>query len=155
MLRRMAYVTAEARQELLDTVARATDEIGGALAALTEAYEQVDDRTGDRLEEELFKPVQRAYASARRTHESFAQRVELPTRTFTPPASHAPRAPQKAVEDAIEAVQEADEILIELQDSLAPVEVGDPELRAGLQDVRKLLIEADQRSVGFLRVLGR
>lgn len=57
MLRRMAYVTAEARQELLDTVARATDEIGGALAALTEAYEQVDDRTGDRLEEELFKPV--------------------------------------------------------------------------------------------------
>ena len=32
-----------------------------------------------------------------------------------------------AVEDAIEAVQEADEILIELQDSMAPVEVGDAE----------------------------
>lgn len=151
----MAYVTAEARQELLDTVARATDEIGGALAALTEAYEQVDDRTGDRLEEELFKPVQRAYAGARKTHEGFATRVDLPTRTFSPPASHAPRAPRKAVEDAVEAVQEADEILIELQDSMAPVEVGDPELRAGLQDVRRLLVEADERSVGFLRVLGR
>lgn len=52
-------------------------------------------------------------------------------------------------------MQEADEILIELQDSMAPVEVGDPELRAGLQDVRKLLVQADERSVGFLRVLGR
>lgn len=151
----MAYVTAEARQQLLDTVAQATDEIGGALAALGEAYEQVDDRTGDRLEDELFKPVQTAYARARRVHEGFATRVSLPTRTFAPPASHAPRMPRKAVEDAIEAVQEADEILIELQDSGSPVEVGDRELREGLSELRRLLVEVDERSVGFLRVLGR
>ena len=38
----MAYDTAEARQELLDDVAAATDRLGVALAALGEAYEQLD-----------------------------------------------------------------------------------------------------------------
>ena len=80
----MAYVTAEARQELLDTIARATDEIGAALGVLGEAYEQLDEQTGDRLEEALFKPVQGAYGRARRTHSEFAGRYDLPTRTFAP-----------------------------------------------------------------------
>ena len=38
----MAYVSAEARQELLDTIADAIDELGVALAALGEAYEQLE-----------------------------------------------------------------------------------------------------------------
>ena len=43
----MVQTTAEARQQLLDTVARATDQIGFALAALGAAYEQLDDRSAD------------------------------------------------------------------------------------------------------------
>ena len=43
----MTYVAAEARQQLLDTVAEATDRIGFALAALGEAYEQLDGRAAD------------------------------------------------------------------------------------------------------------
>ena len=58
----MAYTDAEARQELLGAVADAIDDIGSALAALGAAYEQLDEPTADRLEEELFGPVQHATA---------------------------------------------------------------------------------------------
>jgi hypothetical protein len=36
-----------------------------------------------------------------------------------------------------------------------PVEVGDPELRAGLAEVRRVLGELPARVQGLLRVLGR
>ena len=39
----MAYTTSEARQELLDTVAQAANELGFASACLAEAYEQLDE----------------------------------------------------------------------------------------------------------------
>jgi hypothetical protein len=39
----MAYTTSEARQELLDTVAQATNELGFASACLAEAHEQLDE----------------------------------------------------------------------------------------------------------------
>ena len=38
----MAYTDAQARQQLLDALASAADEIGVALANLGEAYEQLD-----------------------------------------------------------------------------------------------------------------
>jgi hypothetical protein len=154
-MRLMAYSTAEARQQLLDALGKATDEIGLALACLTEAYEQLDEDTGDRLEEALFRPVQSAYGRARRTHSEFATRVELPVRTFAPPAQTHPRGTREAVSDAIEAVEEADIQLSELQDSLAPVEVGDAELRAGLSEVRRLLADVEAAATAFVRVLGR
>ena len=50
--------TAEARQQLLDSIAKATDQIGAALAGLGAAYEQLDDTRADELEEQLFRPVQ-------------------------------------------------------------------------------------------------
>src|SRR3954471_19224065 len=78
----MAYATREAREELLATVAAATEEIGVALSALGAAYEQLDDRTADRLEEDLFRPVQLAYGRARRTHAGFAERHALAGRSF-------------------------------------------------------------------------
>ena len=53
----MAYSTLEGRQELLDGLAGAIDDIGFALAALGAAYEQLDEPTADRLEEQLFGPV--------------------------------------------------------------------------------------------------
>ena len=64
----MAYNTAEARQELLDDVAEATDDIGVALAAVGAAFEQLDDYNADKLEQELFRPIQMAYGRAQRTH---------------------------------------------------------------------------------------
>src|SRR3712207_2816274 len=152
----MAYVTAEARQELLDEIARAIDEIGGALAALGEAYEQLDERSADALEEQLFRPVQVAYGRARRTHGDFASRHGLPGRTFQPAAAAAPSAGVHGLlELAVEAVEEADDPLSTLQDSPKPVEVGDPELRAGLAEVRRLLGELEGASRTFLRGFGR
>jgi hypothetical protein len=152
----MAYVTREARQQLLDDIAQAIERLGLALAALGSAYEQLDERTADRLEEELFGPVQLAYGRARRTHSGFAQRHGLPQRAFEPAA---PRAASHGVagllDMAVEAVAEADATLAELQDSMMPVEVGDPELRAGLAEVRELIGDLSERARALMRTLGR
>jgi hypothetical protein len=152
----MAYVTREARQELLDTVAEATDRIAAALAAIGAAYEQLDEASADRLEEQLFRPVQLTYGRARRTHNGFAERYDLPLRDFEPAV---PGVPSTGVagflDDAIDAMQHADDILTELQDSLSPVEVGDAELRAGLADVRERLGELPERATVFMRTFGR
>jgi hypothetical protein len=152
----MAYVTREAREQLLGTVAQATEEIGVALAALGAAYEQLDEQSGDRLEAELFRPVQVAYGRARRTHAGFAERHGLPGHTFEPASAGLPSQGVRGfVEHAAEALEEADAILSELQDSMRPVEVGDPELRAGLAEVRELITEPPERARRFLSLLGR
>ena len=152
----MAYVSAEARQELLDTIADAIDELGVALAALGEAYEQLDERTADTLEERLFRPVQTAYGRAQRTHSGFARRFGLAARSFVPATRSVPSTGVKGfVADAVEAVTQADADLAELQDSMMPVEVGDAELRAGLADVRELLGDIRRRADGLLRTFGR
>ncbi|HEY3187263.1 MAG TPA: hypothetical protein VGJ70_07295 [Solirubrobacteraceae bacterium] len=152
----MAYVSAEARQQLLDAIAAATDEIGVALAALGDAYEQLDEHSADRLEEELFRPVQAAYGRAKRTHAEFAERHGLPGRTFAAAPPRAPSRGVKAVLDgAVQAVGEADGALATLQDSMMPVEVGDAELRAGLAEVRTLLGDVAGRARRFVRVVGR
>ena len=151
----MAYVSAQARQELLDAVAEAADEIGVALSALGDAFDHLDDQSADRLEEQLFRPVQHAYGRAQRTHNEFAGRVSLPTRTFTPAGPPAPHGAAAALEVAVDAVAEADEKLATLQDSMRPVEVGDAELRAGLSEVRRLLGDVEQRARAFERTRGR
>jgi hypothetical protein len=152
----MAYNSAEARQELLDTVAEAIDEIGFALASLGEAYEQLDENSADRLEAELFRPVQLAYGRAKRTHDEFADRHGLPDRTFEPAVRSAPSNGARGfVDNAAEAAAAADAILAELQDSLRPIEVGDPELRAGLEEVRTRLGDVQAYARQFVRTLGR
>jgi len=152
----VSYGTDEARQELLDTVAEAIEEIGQALAALGEAYELLDEQTADRLEDELFGPVQTAYGRAKRTHTAFATRSNLPTRAFaTAPAPSASAGVHGLVDSAIEAVDAADHGLAELQDSLRPVEVGDPELRAGLAEVRTILADVHRRARALESVIGR
>ena len=80
----MAYTTSQARQELLDTVAQAANELGFASACLAEAYEQLDEYNGDRLEAECFRPVQMAYGRAKRTHSEFAARHGLRAAAFEP-----------------------------------------------------------------------
>jgi hypothetical protein len=152
----MAYTNAQARQQLLDTVAEAIEDIGSALASLGEAYEQLDENSADRLEQELFRPVQMAYGRAQRTYTGFADRHGLPGHTFQ---SATPGAPSHGVkgflDSAMDAVGKADGALATLQDSMLPVEVGDPELRAGLEEVRTLLADLRARARQFVRTLGR
>jgi hypothetical protein len=152
----MAYTNAQARQQLLEGVAQAIEEIGLALASLGEAYEQLDEQNADRLEEELFRPVQMAYGRAKRTYTEFADRHDLPSQTFQ---AASPGAPSKGVkgflDSAMDAVGEADNALATLQDSMLPVEVGDTELRGGLEEVRKLLGALPGRARQLVRTLGR
>jgi hypothetical protein len=141
---------------MLDTLGEAIDDIAAALAALAGAYEQLGTVPADRLEEELFGPVQTAYGRAKRTYTGFAQRHGLPDRTFSPAPEGLPSTGVRGfVDGAVESVQEADDVLAELQDSMMPVEVGDPELRAGLAEVRELLGDVRSRAREFTRTLGR
>ena len=136
----MAYTTAEARIQMLDDLAHAIDEIGVALGALGEAYELLDEQNGDRMEEQLFRPVQVTYGRAKRTYSGFAERHGLPAREFEPSAAgRAGQSAREALDGAIEAIEEADHLLVEIQDSMMPVEVGDPELRGALADVRSAI----------------
>jgi hypothetical protein len=152
----MTYSAAEARQEMLDTLGDAIDDIAAALAALGEAYEQLTTGPADRLEEDLFGPVQTAYGRAKRTHTGFAQRHGLPERTFTPAPQGLPSTGVRGfIDAAVSAVEEADLELSELQDSMMPVEVGDAELRAGLAEVRELLGTVRTQAREFTRTLGR
>ena len=152
----MGYITAEARQDLLDEIAEAIDHLGGALAALGGAYEQLDEAAADRLEEDLFRPVQLAYGRAKRTHAAFATRYGLPARAFTQPGPGAPSHGVKGfLEAAVDSVDDADRVLADLQDSMMPVEVGDPELRAGLAEVREAVDHTRARAREFMRGFGR
>jgi hypothetical protein len=152
----MAYITAEARQQLLDDLAGAIASLGDAIAALGAAYELLDEGTADRMEEQLFRPVQQAYGRAQRTHSGFAERYSLPVRSFGPGKAGPISAGARALLDrAIEDVDFADEALVELQDSMMPVEVGDAELRAGLSAVRTSVEDARERARDITRTLGR
>lgn len=152
----MAYSAGDARRQLLDDVARATDLLALALAGLGEAYEELDEQTADGLEEELFRPVGHAYGRLRRTHAEFAERYGLPGRTFESSSGGMHSAdPRVYVERAVEAIQRADETLAELQDSMMPVEVGDRELREGLAEVRAAIAELPARARRLMAARGR
>jgi hypothetical protein len=152
----MAYTTADARQQLLDTIAEAADKLGVALAALSEAYERLDERNADAVEEALFRPTQMAYGRARRAHAAFAERHGLPGRTFESAIAGAPAKGAKGfLDSAVSAIADADRLLATLQDSMLPVEVGDVEVRADLEQVRSLLAGLGGRARELERTLGR
>ncbi|MEA2197797.1 MAG: hypothetical protein QOJ25_1848 [Solirubrobacteraceae bacterium] len=152
----MATTNANARQQILDAIGEATDELGTALALLGAAYERLDERTGDELEAGLFRPVQMAYGRGQRTHSEFAARYDLPRRKFEPASQVAPnRDARHLIDAAVDAVTKADIALASLQDSMLPVEFGDPELRAGLTGVRELLGELSGRARAIVRTVGR
>ena len=152
----MAYTSAEGRQELLDVFAEAIERIGLALAALGAAYEQLDEQNADRLEAELFGPVQVAYGRAKSTHAQFAARYGMAGRQFETPSPGIPSTGAKGfIDHAVDAVAEADGALAGLQDSTLPTEVGDVELRAAITDVRERLGGVRQRARELERTLGR
>ncbi len=152
----MPYTTTEARQQLLDTIAEAAEKLGVALASLSEAYERLDERNADAVEEALFRPVQMAYGRSRRAHAAFAERHSLAGCTFEPAVAGAPAKGVKGfLDSAVQAVGDADRLLATLQDSMLPVEVGDVELRADLEQVRALLQGLSTRARELVRTLGR
>jgi len=152
----MSYSAADARRQLLDDVAEATDQLALAVAALTEAYEELDEQTADRLEAELFRPVQAAYGRLRRTHAEFAERHGLPARAFASSSGGMHSGdPRVYVERAVEAIETADQGLADLQDSMMPVEVGDRELREGLSEVRETISDLPARARRLMRAQGR
>jgi hypothetical protein len=150
----VTYTSADARQQLLASVADSADHLAVALAALGAAYESLDEATADRLEAELFRPVQVAYGRAKRAHDEFAERSGLPGRTFTQPAPGHKDA-RAQIDLAVAQVHAADDTLATLQDSMLPVEVGDPEVRAALADVREHIGGVSRNARELTRVLGR
>jgi hypothetical protein len=152
----MAYTTAEGRQELLDRLAGATDLIGSALAALGEAYELLDEGTGDRLEERLFRPAQGAYGAGKRTHAEFAARYGFSAKQFAEQAvGGRPNDVRGMIDRAADDLSEADQTIADLQDSMLPVEVGDREVRADLARIREMLGRLPERADDLIRTLGR
>lgn len=152
----MSYSAGQAREQLLDDVAAATDQLALALASLGEAYEELDEQTADHLEQQLFRPVGHAYGRLRRTHAEFAERYALPGRTFERSTGGQHSAdPRVYVERAVEAIERADRGLADLQDSMMPVEVGDRELRDGLSEVRETIAELPARARRLMQTRGR
>jgi hypothetical protein len=152
----MSFSAADGRAQLLAELERATNAIGVALTSLGDAYEWLDEGTADRMESELFRPAQAAYGRAQRTHSAFSERHRRAPVTFGP-GGHTghPGDARGALERAAGGLGEADTVLATLQDSMLPVEVGDPELRAGLSAVRELIAPLPGRVRGLLRTLGR
>lgn len=152
----MAITALEARGQILDDLAAAIDQVALAVACLGAAFELLDVGTADRLEAELFRPVQKAYGRGKRTHAQFAERCGLATGEFESPSPGRPSQGVKAfVERAVTAAADADRRIAELQDSMLPIESGDAELRTGLSEVRELLDEVPVAARQFLRTLGR
>lgn len=151
----MGYTTEEGRTQILDDAAAAVHQLSIAMAALGEAYEHLDEQAGDRMEEQLFRPLQSASGQLKRTLAEFAQRAGLPGRDFPAATPPAPEDPRASLEHAADAMQAADDLLAELQDSLLPVEVGDRELRSGLSGARSLIAPLPEACDQFVRTLGR
>jgi hypothetical protein len=152
----MTYSAVEARRTLLDSTVEAADDIALALAYLGEAYELLDESTADRLEEDLFRPAQLAYGRLQGAHAEFARRHELAPHVFERPTPRSPATDARApIDHALEALAAADARLAELQDSMLPVEVGDPPLRTALAEVRTIIGALPGRAREIVRRLGR
>lgn len=151
----MSYSSAEGRTRILADTAAAVEVLASAMASVGEAYEHLDERSGEQVEEQLFRPLQGAYAHLRRAHAAFAGRVGLAAVVAGTPVVPAPTGAGQALGQAAEAVTEADQLIAELQDSLLPVEVGDRELRADLAAVRTALAPLPEACASVIRTLGR
>ncbi len=152
----MSYTTIEGRQQILGDLGSAIDHIAVALAALGEAYEQLDENSADTLEAQLFRPVQLAYGRAKRTHADFAARSGLPSRVFdTASPGMQSQSVRQLIERAADASVDADQAIADLQDSMLPIEVGDTELRSGLSQARESLAPVPARARELVRTVGR
>ena len=81
----MAITSSEARQQILDELADAIEQIGFAAGRLGEAYEVLSVGAADRMEAELYMPVQKAFGRGKRAYSQYAERHGLSPRTLSPP----------------------------------------------------------------------
>jgi hypothetical protein len=152
----VTFTTAEARDRIIGDLEAAEEELGLGIAALGEAFELLATGSADRLEDDLFRPVQKAYVRTKRTRTGFAQRVSHDTdEPVAKPVGPPSQGAKGFIQQAAAAAGQADLILSELQDSMMPVEGGDAELRAGLSEIRELLGPVRMSAATFLRTLGR
>ena len=150
------YTNIEGRQKVLADLGIAVEQIAVSMSALESAYEQLDDDHADVLEERIFRPAQLAYGRAQRTHREFAARSGLPGRSFesTSPGPQS-QSVQTLIDRAAYAAAQADITISTLQDSMLPVEVGDPVLRAGLSQTREALAAIPLGARDLVRTVGR
>ena len=152
----MTYTNAEGRKKVLSDLGIAVEQIAVSLSALESAYELLDDIHAEELETRIFRPAQLAYGRAKRTHREFAARSSLPGRSFD---SDAPGPSAQEVHTLIDraayAATQADQTISTLQDSLLPIEVGDPQLRAGLSQTREALAAIPAGARDVVRTVGR
>jgi hypothetical protein len=152
----VAITAQEARTRIVDELGAAAEQIAVAVACVGAAYELLDELTAERLEDDLFRPLQRALGRARRTNAQFADRHGLGAPAVPEPTPGVPSQGVKAfVERAAAAATEASHLIAELQDSMLPIESGDPELRGGLAETRESLELVPGAAREFLRTLGR
>ena len=152
----MAITAREAREKILDDLGDAVDHLAASVAALGDAYELLTVGPADRLESELYRPIQKAFGRGKRTHAQFAERCELLGREFTsPPPGRPSQGVKSFIERAVVTSAEADRGIADLQDTMLPIESGDAELRAGLAEVRDLLAGLPTAAREFQRSLGR
>ena len=152
----MAITEREAREQILEDLADAVDGLALAVACLLAAYEQLSVGPADRLEAELFRPVQKGFGRAKRTHSQFAERYGFESRQFeSPSAGVKSQGVKPLVDRALVASANASRRIAQLQDSMLPIESGDAELRAGLTEVRDLVGDLPAAAREFLRTLGR
>jgi hypothetical protein len=152
----VAVTTLEARTQIVDELGGATLQIAYSVACLGAAYELLDETTADRLEAELFRPVQRALGRAKRTNAEFASRYGLKAPAVEAPPPGVPSQGVRAfIDRAVNAAAEASRRIAELQDSMLPIEAGDTELRAALAETRELVDQIAAPARAFLNTLGR
>ena len=152
----MPYTTTEGRQELLELLGQATEQLGRALGSLGEAYERLDEQTADRLEEELFGPAQKAFGRLQRIYADFAGRAGLPGRSFAAESAGLPSSGAAGfIEEAVFALSESAASLVSLQEAEPWTEVADDELRTGVAEARQVVDPLPGQARGLVRTLGR
>jgi hypothetical protein len=146
----------ESRSQLLAALAAQTERLGRAVAQVAEAYDHLDERTAERLEEGLFKPLQRAYGRAQRAVREYAasQGLPQPTLNQAPPPLPAVGV-RELVARALSELEEADLGLVAIQDDELYPELSDPPLRAALGEVRSALAGCLQAGRELIKEFGR
>src|SRR3954468_12680969 len=151
----MAQTMVEARQQILDDLAGALDQLGLAVASLSEAFEQLAVDPADKLEADLYRPVQKAYGRGKRTHAQFAERVGLQGDTFEPPsAGPSSQGVKELVQRMAAALADADRRVAEFQATIRLMGGGAGGRRGGWGGVRELLEPVPRAAAMFLRSLG-
>ena len=137
----MAYTAQEARVQLLDDLAAPTTGLraGGRGGGVRRVDERAADTPEDRSSSRSSRPTAER-APIRSSPSAMGCPAHVRASFSGDPHRRSARLPGRA----IEATEEADHLIAELQDSMMPVEVGDTELRAGLSDDAL----ADRRAAG-------